>query len=106
VNDLTTQRMPWDAVPLEETVTLLQRDFAYAVAYTAVMVHSNREELRMVANTLRGQIVPRGEGRFTDGTTIEITDIGMPQPGVQVMTVDEVFKRTTDAARALGLVPK
>ena len=103
VNDVTVHRMPWEPVPLDETVTLLQRDFAYAVQMTAILVHSNQLELRMCVNTPRGQIVPRGVGRFTDGSTMELQDLGMPQPGCPVMTVDELVAKVMDVARNLGL---
>ena len=100
---VTVHRMPWEPVPLDETVTLLQRDFAYAVQMTAILVHSNQPELRMCVNTPRGQIVPRGVGRFTDGSTMELQDLGMPQPGCPVMSVDELVAKVMDVARNLGL---
>jgi hypothetical protein len=105
MNEVTVHRMPWEIVPVEETVAMLQRDFAYAVLRTAVMVRSTQPALRTVVNTLRGQIVPNGVGRFTDGTTVEFADIGMPQPGAPEMTVEQLVKRVADAARELGLVP-
>jgi hypothetical protein len=103
VGELTTKRFPWEPVPVAETVALLQRDVAYMVAATAVKVHSNRPELRTVVNTERGQIVPRGECRFTDGTTIEFQDIGMPQIGVPTMTVQDLLTRIWGIARDFGL---
>jgi len=95
--------MPWEAAPVQETVALMQTDMAFMVTHTAVLVHSNRPELRMLVNTLRGQIIPRGECRFTDGSTIELQDIGMPQPKVLTMTVQEVMARVWEVARNLGL---
>lgn len=97
------KRFPWEPVPVEETLALLQRDLAYAVQYTAVVVHSNRPELAMCVNTKRGQIVPLGECKFTDGTTLELQDIGMPQVGAPTMTVPELMTRVWNAARELGL---
>jgi len=106
-NDLV-QRWPWEvetpAEPsLEDTVKLLQRDFAIAVQLTAVMVHSEHEELRMVVNTRRGQVIPRGECKFTDGTTVEFQDIGMCQPNVQTMTVQEIMSKVIEIAAEIGL---
>lgn len=100
---LTTQRFPWEPVPVSETLALLQRDFAYAVAHTAVTVHSSRPELRMLVNTKRGQIIPLGECRFTDGTTFELQDIGMPQVGASSMSVQELMTRLWEIARELEL---
>lgn len=97
------KRFPWEAVPVAETLALLQRDVAYMVTYTAVVVHSNRPELAMCVNTKRGQIVPRGECQFTDGSTVEFQDIGMPQVGAPVTTVQELTARVWSLARDLGL---
>lgn len=115
-------RMPWDppethvltiaelpsqshqvTTPLEDTVTLLQRDFAYAMTHTAVMVHSPHDALRMLVNTRRGQIIPVGECRFKDGTTLEFQDIGMPQPNVPAMTVQELVAMVWRTAAEIGL---
>jgi hypothetical protein len=88
----------------EETIIALQRDFAYAVAYTAVRVHSNHTGLCVTVNTPRGQIVPHGEAKFTDGTTVEFRDIGMPQPGVStVNNVADLVAMMLDSAKDLGL---
>jgi hypothetical protein len=105
VNDVTVQRMPWEPVPVEETVALLQRDFAYAVINTAVFVHSNQVALRMMVNTARGQIVPRGVGRFIDGSTVEFQDLGMPQPNAPEMTIEQLVKQIADVTREMGLTP-
>lgn len=102
-NEVTVQRFPWEPVPVEDTVRLLQRDFAYAMTHTAVLVHSNCEALSMLVNTPRGQIVPRGECKFTDGTTFELQDVGMPQPGAPMMSVKELMARVWDLAREIGL---
>ena len=102
-SDLTTQRMPWEPAPVQETVALLQADMAYMVTYTAVMVHSNRPELQMLVNTRRGQIVPRNECRFSDGSTVELQDIGMPQVGRPEMTVQELLAWVWETAQGLGL---
>lgn len=105
-NELTV-RFPWEppaARSVEDDVAALRRDFAYAVENTAVVVHSNNPSFALVANTQRGQIVPRGECRFTDGTTVELQDIGMCQPGnVPYMTVEEIMARIWGLARELGL---
>jgi hypothetical protein len=106
-NDLV-QRWPWEVEPApepttEEVVKLLQRDFAIAVQLTAVMVHSTREEFKMIVNTRRGQIIPRGECRFTDGTVVELQDIGMCQPGLQTMTVPEIMAEVIRIATDLGM---
>lgn len=109
---------PWDAPPVpaviepaeppaamstEDTVAALQRDFAYAMSYTAVMVHSKHDALQFLVNTPRGQIVPQGECKLSDGTTIEFHDIGMPQVGVPVMTVKELIGEVWSAVAKLGL---
>lgn len=105
-NELTV-RFPWEPAPapsVEDTVAALQRDFAYAVANTAVVVHSNNPAFRLIANTKRGQIIPRGECKFTDGTTIEVQDVGMCQPGdVPHMTVQEIMTQIWELAAELKL---
>jgi hypothetical protein len=103
VGDVTTQRFPWEPVPIADTVALLQRDFAYAIQYTAVLVRSNRPELQMLVNTQRGQIVPHGECKFTDGSTFELQDLGMPQVGIFEMTVKDLLAKVWEAALNLGL---
>lgn len=104
VNEVAT-RFPWEVVPqpVEETLAALQRDIAYMVQYTAVLVRSSRAELRMLVNTERGQIVPRGECKFADGTTIEFQDLGMPQVNAPSATVDELVMRVLEVAKGLGL---
>lgn len=96
---------PWEPAPqsVEDTVALLQSDFAYAVTHTAVVVHSNNPALVFTANTHRGQLVPRGEVKFLDGTTIELQDIGMPQVNAQYMTVQQIMSRVWKLASDLGL---
>ncbi len=104
------ERFPWDPpVPavidaeLESIVKLVQADMRFMVAYTCVRVRSNRPELEMLVNTPRGQIVPRGECKFTDGTTFELQDIGMPQVGVSTATVQELMATLWRTASELGL---
>lgn len=100
---------PWEtppqlpAKPLEDTVAKMQRDMAYMVQYTAVFVRSSHEALQMVVNTARGQVVPRGECRFADGTTLEFQDLGMPQPGAPSMSIEELMQRVWVTASELGL---
>lgn len=94
---------PWEPVPVEETITLLQRDLAFMVQYTAVLVHSNRPNLAMLVNTPRGQLVPRGECKFTDGSKFELQDIGMPQPKTPEMTVQKLMAYLWEIAHELGL---
>ncbi len=106
-NELAT-RFPWEPAPAElqdvaDTVALLQKDFAYAVQYTAVLVHSNRPELSMLVNTPRGQIIPRGECKFKDGTRVEFQDIGMPQVNAPVVSVPDLLKRVWEVASELKL---
>jgi hypothetical protein len=103
--DLTT-RYPWEPAPpqtVEQTVQALQRDFAYAVVHTCVVVHSDNPAFAMMANSRRGQIVPRGEVKFNDGTTVELQDIGMCQPGLSEMTIPEIMARIWRVASELGL---
>lgn len=97
------KRWPWEPIPVAETVTALQSDLAYMTVHTAILVHSNRPGLRIVVNTRRGQIVPRGIVRFADGSTVEFQDIGMPQPGSELLTVPELVDRIWQLARSLGL---
>ncbi len=96
---------PWEPAPrlIEDTIALLQSDFAYAVTHTAVVVHSNNPALVFEANTHRGQLVPRGEVKFLDGTTVELQDIGMPQVNAQYMTVQQIMSRVWKLASELGL---
>ena len=96
---------PWDPPrrSVEDTIALLQNDFAYAVANTAIVVHSNNPALVFTANTARGQLVPRGEVKFTDGTTVELQDIGMPQINVPQMTVQAIAARVWSIVAKLGL---
>lgn len=107
---------PWEQLPatqeaaelpaprnVEDVVTALQRDFAYAVRMTAVVVHSNNPAFAAVVNTDRGQIIPCGECKFTDGTTVELQDIGMCQPNTPYMTVQEIMAQVWDTATDLGL---
>lgn len=102
-------RFPWEQLPVasertvEDTVKLLQKDFAYAIQFTAILVHSNRPEFHKLVNTRRGQIVPRGECRFTDGTKFELQDVGMPQPGAPEMTVRDLITELSSIATALEL---
>lgn len=98
-------RYPWEQVPAavterttEETVKLMQADLLYMTTHTSVVVHSSRPELEMLVNTPRGQIVPRGECKFTDGTTLEFQDIGMPQVGTKEMTVKDLVAMIFDVA--------
>lgn len=103
-NDVVPQqRYPWEPVPIEDTVRLLQRDFAYAVQFTAVQVHSPHEALQILVNTPRGQIIPRGECKFNDGSTLEFQDIGMPQPGASTMTIAKLMAMVWSVAREKGL---
>lgn len=102
-NDLTPQRMPWEPVPVTETLALLQRDVMYLVSHTAVLVRSNRAELSVMINTRRGQIIPGGECKFTEGVTVEFQDIGMPQINCPAMTVQELMTLIMDTAKNLGL---
>jgi hypothetical protein len=96
---------PWDPPrqSVEDTIALLQRDFAYAVLNTAIVVHSSNPALAFTANTQRGQLTPRGEVKFTDGTTVELQDIGMCQPNVPYLTVQQIMSRIWQLASDLGL---
>lgn len=98
---------PWEtpvpAVPVEDVVRALQRDVAYAVTHTGILVHSEHAALQMLVNTRRGQIVPRGECYFTDGTKFELQDIGMPQVDAPEMSVRELVSEIWAVAIRLGL---
>src|ERR1700680_1635458 len=101
----TEELYPWDPPrrSAEDTIALLQNDFAHAVANTAIVVHSNNPAFAFIANTQRGQLVPRGEVKFSDGTTVELQDIGMCQPNVPYVTVQSVVARVWKLATQLGL---
>jgi hypothetical protein len=96
---------PWDPPrrSVEDTVALMQQDFAYAVTNTAVVVHSNNAAFTFIATTARGQLMPRGEVKFSDGTTVELQDIGMCQPNTPYMTVPQIMSRLWKLASDLGL---
>lgn len=102
---MTEELFPWDPPrqPLEDTIALLQRDFRYAVENTAVVVHSNNPVFSFIANTARGQPMPRGEVKFTDGTTVELQDIGMCQANVPYLTVQQIMARVWKLAGDLEL---
>lgn len=87
----------------EETVKLMQRDMGYMVTHTAVLVHSNQAALQMLVNTARGQTIPRGQCKFTDGSKFELQDIGMPQPKTPEMSVEQLMAHLWNVARELGL---
>lgn len=91
------------AVPVEDTVRLLQRDMAYMVTHTAVQVHSSHKALQILVNTARGQIIPHGECKLSDGTALELQDIGMPQPGAPAMTVAALLAQVWGVVRSMGL---
>lgn len=102
--ELTTTRFPWEQPSIAaDTIAALQRDFAYAVANTAVLVHSNNPGFAMIVNTPRGQIIPQGQVKFSDGTTAELQDIGMCQPNVPHMNVRDVVAKIIRLAAELGL---
>lgn len=102
---MTDELFPWDQPrqSAEDAIALLKNDFAYAVANTAVVVHSNNAAFAFIANTARGQLVPRGEVKFTDGTTIELQDIGMCQVNVPYLTVQQIMARIWKQASELGM---
>jgi hypothetical protein len=114
--------MPWDApeaplVPwaqpgppavadVAEKLRRLQEDVGTIVTHTGVMVHAtgpHAAALSMLVNTRRGQLMPTGVARYTDGTTIQFQDIGMPQPGAPFMTLPELFQQLYGIVQQLGL---
>lgn len=100
--------LPWAQPerPLAETVRALQADVSYMVKHTAVAVHvtgPHGAELSMYVNTPRGQLIPTGTGRLTQGHTVTFQDIGMPQPGLPAMSIAELAQALTEKAAALGL---
>lgn len=100
--------MPWDDPPpisAADEIAAMKRDFAYAVETTCIAVHSNNEAFRMLVNTKRGQLVPRNEVKFSDGTTVELQDTGMCRPNVPYMTVQEILAKIVSIADELGLTP-
>ena len=94
---------PPQVATVVDVVHALQRDMAYMVSHTAVQVNSSHDALQMLVNTPRGQIIPRGECKLTDGSTIEFQDIGAPQVGAPVMTVKELMARVWEVVTELGL---
>lgn len=109
-NDLA-HRMPWEAAPpapektVDEKIMALQSDFMYAWQNTSIVVHSNREDFQIIVNTTRGQIVPSGRAKFKDGTYVEFTDFGMPQPNARLISVPDLVAWVFNKARELGLEP-
>jgi len=103
--------MPWDApaVPVrstDDTVRALQRDVAYMVTHTAIMVHATGPQaaaLGMLINTRRGQLVPTGEVKCSGGHTLRFQDLGMPQPGAPEATVQWLVAEMVDVTHRLGL---
>lgn len=104
--------LPWEAPPapavrpLEDTVRLLQADMRFALGYTGVMVHAtgpHGAELGMLVNMRRGQLVPKGEVRYSGGHVIEFQDIGMPQPNCPTMTLPELAGALQETVTRLGL---
>lgn len=104
---------PWEQEPeqsqpeqprtVEEIVAMLQRDFAFAVNTTAVKVHSNEAAFRIIVNTPRGQIVPTEKTTFSDGTYVQLQDLGMCQPGVSYMELSDIAAMILNVADGLGL---
>jgi hypothetical protein len=93
-------------LPIEDRVMRLSADVAYIVTHTAILVHCSgphENSLTMLVNTKRGQKIPPGQVRYTSGNVIEFQDIGAPQPGAPVMTVQELILRVWDIATELGL---
>lgn len=88
---------------LADTVRAIQQDIAFAVKHTAILVRSDNVAFRMVVNTERGQLMPPGRVTFSDGSTVEFQDVGMPQPNVPTMTVQELVKTAFSKATELGL---
>lgn len=96
---------PWEQepTPLENIVAAMQRDLAYMVTHTAVLVHSKHAALAMLVNTPRGQRVPKGECKLSDGSTFEFQDVGMPQVNAPEMSVPDLLKRVYEVTQELGL---
>lgn len=88
---------------VEEQVSRLRDDVTVMVTHTGILVRSSREELRFQINTPRGQIIPRGEAKYSDGSTIEFQDLGMPQPGAPFMSIEELVNKILKTAFDLGL---
>lgn len=97
---------PWEQPPvrsMEDTVAALQRDLAYMVSHTAVLVHSKHPALATLVNTPRGQLMPRGECKLSDGSVIEFQDVGMPQVNAPEVSVPDLLKRVYEVTQELGL---
>lgn len=103
MGELTPKRFPWEPAPVSETVAALQRDLAFCVSHTAILVHSSRPDMCFLVNTPRGQRVPAGECVLSDGTTLEYRDVGMPQVGAPVMTIEQLTAHVWETAQQLGL---
>ena len=102
---MTDDLFPWNPPrrSVEDTIALIQNDFAYAVANTAIVVPPSNPAFAFIANTQRGQLVPRGEVKLSDGTTVELQDIGMPQPNTPYMSVQQIMSRVWKLVGELGL---
>jgi hypothetical protein len=99
-------KYPWEVPaepPIEEIMRAIQADILFALKHTAILVRSSNEVLRMIVNTERGQVLPAGVCTFTDGTTVEMQDIGMPQVGIPTMTVQELTGMVLRQAYEMGL---
>lgn len=109
-------RFPWEqetlpaapepaapAMPIEKQVELLTRDFATAVAYTAVLVHSPHAALQILVNVPRGQIIPQGVAKYSDGSTVYFQDIGMPQPGAPFEDMPWLLRTVFEITQELKL---
>lgn len=88
---------------LQTTVRTIQADMEFACRHTAVLVRSSNVALRMVVNTMRGQEIPNGVCTYTEDTIVEFQDIGMPQPGIPTMTMQELVQSVHAKALELGL---
>lgn len=102
-----TIRMPWDAVPavrtVEDDVQSLKGDLAYIITHTSVLVHSKHTALQMLFNTARGQIIPRGECKLSDGSVVEFYDTGMPRPNAPALPVKDIIFKVLEIVQTLGL---
>lgn len=99
------ERFPWDKPEPQpaDLLEALRKDFAYAVQTSAITVFSSNPAFRATFNTPRGQLVPAGAVKFKDGTTVEMRDIGMCQPGAAYLTVQEIMAEILNVAAQLGL---
>lgn len=100
------QRMPWETDPeptTEEKLERLRKDVSAMVACTCALVRSSHEDLHGLRMNVPRGTVPKGQSFYKDGTTLEIVDLGMPQPQTPFGAITDLLAIIADAAKEAGL---